>query len=403
MKHIDILEQLLNFGADWEITDILVNSDFKEINLYLRYTKSTGIFPDTKEEYEIYDLSLERRIRHLDLFEYKTFIVVRIPRVKNNKSEVRTIKLGWADKRVSFTYLFENKVIDALLMSKNQTNTAAYFDATFDVIHSIMQRAVARGLERRNLDGIWALGLDEKSYGNGQKYISVLSDPVSKCVLDIIDGRKTDDAQELLSWTLSPSQLDNIELIAMDMWKPYMNAAEEVISQADIVHDKFHTTKYLNEAVDEVRKEEVKEQEILKNNKYLFLKNQENWTETQSMKFEEINQINLATSQAWKIKENFKEIYNQGRKQLCLNYFKKWYINVLEVDIKPMIKVADTLLRHLKGIVNSAVTDITNSTAENLNSQIQVVKSVARGFASVEGYRNAILFFQGKLEMAASL
>ncbi len=403
MKHRDILEQLLNLGADWEITDILVNSDFKEINLYLRYTKSTGIFPDTKEEYDIYDFKPERRIRHLDLFEYKTFIVVRIPRVKNNKSEVRTIKLGWADKRVSFTYLFENKVIDALLISKNQTNTAAYFDTTFDVIHTIMQRAVTRGLERRNLDGTWALGLDEKSYSNGQKYISVLSDPVSKCVLDIIDGRKTDDAQELLSLTLSPSQLDNIELIAMDMWKPYMNAAEDIISQADIVHDKFHTAKYLNKAVDEVRKKEVKEQEILKNNKYLFLKNQENWTEAQSMKFEEINQINLATSQAWKIKENFKEIYNQGRKQLCLNYFEKWHINVLEADIKPMIKVADTLLRHLKGIVNSAVTDITNSTAENLNSQIQVVKSVARGFANVEGYRNAILFFQGKLEMAASL
>ena len=89
----------------------------------------------------------------------------------------------------------------------------------------------------------------------------------------------------------------------------------------------------------------------------------------------------------------------QGGKQLCINYFKQWYNHVIEKGIKPMIKVADTMLKHLKGIVNAAVYDVTNSMAENLNAQIQVVKSVARGFANAKSYRNAILFFQGKLKM----
>ncbi len=64
-----------------------------------------------------------------------------------------------------------------------------------------------------------------------------------------------------------------------------------------------------------------------------------------------------------------------------------------------MIKVADTILKHLKGVVNSPLTSITNSIAENLNSQIQVIKSVARGFANFNAYRNAILFFNAKLDM----
>jgi transposase len=64
-----------------------------------------------------------------------------------------------------------------------------------------------------------------------------------------------------------------------------------------------------------------------------------------------------------------------------------------------MIKVADTMLKHLKGIVNAAVSDVTNSIAENLNAQIQVVKSIARGFANANAYRNAILFFQGNLKL----
>ena len=399
MEKTKILEQLLNLGDDWEIVDVLINDNFKEINLYFRYTKRTGFYPESKEERKIYDFTPERQIRHLDIFEYKTFINVRIPRVKNNSGEISTIDLGWAGKRVSYTYKFESRVIETLRLSKNQTKTSDYFNTTFDIVHGIMERAVARGLGRRDLSGTFALGIDEKSYGNGQKYITVLSDPITKSVLDIINGRKTEDAQELLTWTLSPSQLDQVLLISMDMWKAYMTAAVEVMPNADIVHDKFHTAKYLNKAVDDVRKKEVKEQDILRNSKYIFLKNSENWNDTQRWKFEQIDQVNLATSQAWRIKENFKGIYDQGEKQRCLEYFKKWYISTLQTDIKPMLKVADTMLRHLKGIVNSAMTDITNSIAEGINSQIQVVKTVARGFANVQGYRNAILFFQGNLKL----
>jgi len=399
MEKTEILEQLLNLGDDWEIVDILINDNFKEINLYFRYTKPTGLYPGSKEERKLYDFTPERQIRHLDIFEYKTFINVRIPRVKNNRGEISTIDLGWAGKRVSYTYKFESRVIETLRLSKNQTKTADYFNTTFDIVHGIMERAVARGLGRRDLNSILALGIDEKSYGNGQKYITVLSDPITKSVLDIINGRKTEDAEELLTWTLSPSQLDRVLLISMDMWKAYMAAAENVIPNADIVHDKFHTAKYLNKAVDDVRKKEVKEQDILRNSKYIFLKNSENWNDAQRWKFEQIDQVNLATSQAWRVKENFKGIYDQGKKQLCLEYFKKWYISTLQTGIEPMLKVADTMLRHLKGIVNSAMTDITNSIAEGINSQIQVVKTVARGFANVQGYRNAILFFQGNLKL----
>ena len=40
------------------------------------------------------------------------------------------------------------------------------------------------------------------------------------------------------------------------MWEPFINAVEQYLPQADIVHDKFHIAKYLGEAVDKVRKKE---------------------------------------------------------------------------------------------------------------------------------------------------
>jgi len=394
-----LFSELLSFGLDWKVEKIQVNHSSKEVDIFLNFNKEVGIFPGSTDELPIYDLSSLRRVRHLDVFDYTTYINFRTPRVKNESGDVRQINIGWVDSRVSYTYKFENKVIEALLMSKNQSKTAEFFDTTFDIVHIIMLRAVERGLLRRNLSDMPALSIDEKSFGNGQKYLSVLSDPFQKRVLDVIEGRKQENAEELIYCTLDPKVLEKVQLISMDMWDPFMNAAKELIPNAKIIHDKFHIAKIINKGVDEVRKREVKTRVELKNTKYIFPKKHEDLTQNQVARFEIINQLNLVTSQAWRLKENFNGIYHLGSKYSCLEYFAEWYVNTLKSQIKEMIKVADTILRHLKGVINAATHQLSNSMAECINSQIQTVKTVARGFKNFAGYRNAVLFFQGKLNL----
>lgn len=399
MKHREFFPRILNLGDEWDIEDILINEHFKEIDIFIKYNKSTVICRNKNTECRIYDFRKTRRIRHLDILDYQTYINVRLPRSINNNSEINTIKLDWLDDRVSYTYLFECKVISILQSTKNQTKSAKELNVSYDIIHRIMERAVLRGLARRNLDDVKAISLDEKSFRGKRSYMTILSDPITKNVLDVIEGRKIIDTEELLLTTFTPSQLNNIHIASIDMWKAYVTSIEEVIPNAEIVHDKFHIAKYLNEAVNNVRKEEVKKHEILKKTKFLFLKNKESLTIAQTLKFEEIKEINLKTSIAWQIKENFKGLYTQDNMVLCFNFFEKWYENVLESGIKKMIKVADMMVRNLKGILNSAMTHITNSVAENLNGEIQVLKTVGRGFANVQRYRDAILFFKGKLNL----
>lgn len=394
----EILKHLLNFGSDWEIEDLKINKKEKEVDFYLKYVKSKCYLDDSEPECLIYDYTKTRRVRHLDLFDYKTFINFKTPRAKTSKGKVVKIPVSFADSRVSFSYLFEVKVIKTLELSKNQTHTAKYLKTTFEVIHHIMERAVKRGLQRRVLDDLTSLSIDEKSVFNGHNYITVLSDPINKRVIDIIEGRKEEDVEELIFNSLNESQRSRIKHITMDMWKPFINCAEKILPQASIVHDNFHIMKYLNKGVDETRKLEVKNREELKKTKYIFLKNPDNLTNNQQLIFNEINQINLKTSEAWKIKENFKQIYNYWNPKECINYFKNWYTNVIESEIKPMIAVADTLLNHIEGVINAAVTNMSNSIAENINSKIQVIKTVGRGFKNFNGYRNAILFFNGNLE-----
>lgn len=399
MLEYSIINKLLNFGSDWQIEDIKVNETIKEVDIFLKYSRSRCFLDESEPDCLIYDYTATRRLRHLDLFNYKTFVNFRTPRAKTSKGNVIKMPVPFADSRVSFTYLFEVKVIKTLELSKNQTHTAKYLKTTFEVIHHIMKRAVTRGLYKRNLDDLTDLSIDEKSVFDGHNYITILSDPIQKRVIDIIEGRKKENVDELMYSALNDFQRSKIRHVTMDMWQPFMTCVEELMPQASIVHDNFHIAKYLNKGVDETRKQEVKTNQELKKTKYIFLKNTSNLTDNQQAIFEEINTINLKTSQAWAMKENFKQIYNYWNPKECINYFKNWYINVIESQIKPMIAVADTILKHIKGVINAAVTTMSNAIAENINSKIQIVKAVGRGYKNINGYRNAILFFNGNLEL----
>lgn len=44
----------------------------------------------------------------------------------------------------------------------------------------------------------------------------------------------------------------------IDMWPAFMNATKSNAASAEVVHDRFHISKHLNEAVDQVRPQEHK-------------------------------------------------------------------------------------------------------------------------------------------------
>lgn len=164
-------------------------------------------------------------------------------------------------------------------------------------VHAIQARAVARGLLRREVDEISHVGIDEKSFLTGHKYASLMVDIDGERVLDVVEGRTLEAANEL--WSRLPEDVRHgIDAVAMDMWDAFITSTKANAPQADIVHDKFHISKYLNTAVDKVRRAEHKVSmkdgdETLKGAKYLFLKRPENMTENERERFGALRMDNL--------------------------------------------------------------------------------------------------------------
>ncbi len=391
---------ILEIDDNWKVTSVLLDKIQEEVIVQIHYNKSKAIDPITNEECSLYDHREERSWRHLDTMQYKTYIKCCIPRVKNSLGQVNTILVPWANKLDRYSYLLEKKIIDLLQATKNQTKTAELMRMSFIQINRILYNSVKRGLSRRtNISEIKHISIDEKSFKRGHDYVTVLSSPQNGAVLDVSHGRTKESVKKVINDTFNREEKQDIQTVSTDMWEPFITTTKEESPNAKLCHDKFHLVKYLNEAVDSVRRKETKTQEALRNSRYIWLKDHANLTEKQRLKFEAINNTNYETARAWRIKENFRDItFNQPLQEAFI-LFNRWCLDALSSKLAPIIKVAEMFNRHIVGIVNAMALNKSNAMAERLNGKIQEIKLSAKGYRSFENFRAAILFYHGKLNL----
>jgi transposase len=299
--------------------------------------------------------------------------------------------------------LFESFAVEVLLACASVSQACELLDIGWDTAHQIMRRAVKRGLDRRQMEGLKYLGMDEKSFGRGHSYITLLTDLEESRVLDVVEER-TGEAAGQLWQTLTPEQKATVEAVAVDMWEPFIQSIQNEVPQADIVHDRFHISKYLGEAVDKVRRLEHKElmsqgDETLKGTRQLWLYNPQNFSDRQREEFAALKDLELKVSRAWAAKELFSKFWEYREEGWAKRFFNDWFGWVSRSKLKPVIEVAQMLKRHLDNLLTYLKHRITNAVTEGLNSKIQSIKAAARGFRSFRNYRIRILFFCGKLEL----
>lgn len=346
---------------------------------------------------------------------YAAYQLSRLPSLLASLDGVLNVKVPWAEPHGRFTLFFEAFAIRVLQAAASIEQGRQLLGLSWSSANDIMTQAVKRGLERRDLDKVTDVGAvalltsfdDEKSFGKGQDYVSIMTDIQGKRVLEVAPER-TKDAADSLWKTLSDEQKEQIQAVSMDMWQAFMSSAAENVPNAKIVHDRFHIVKYLNEAVDKVRRAENKalkaeDDERLKGSRFLWLTNEENQSDEQSARFESLKTSQLKTARAWAIRELFEEFYDQAGESGGREFFKDWYSWAVRCRLKPVVKVAQMIKRHLDRIVTWFEHPISNGPAEGFNSRIQSIKAAARGFRKFANYRTRILFFCGKLDMRPTM
>jgi transposase len=249
---------------------------------------------------------------------------------------------------------------------------------------------------------VYHIHIDEKSR-RGHDYVSIIYAD-DGTVLEVVGGRKREDAKRLINKALNPIQQANVLTLTIDMWDNFRDAALELMPQVRICHDPYHLVGHLQDAVDSVRRREVKGNDILKRSRFLFLKDLENLTAKEQIRFDFIVKTNLEVANAWRIKEEFRDIVKAKSEhaQMFILYLI-WRQRAKAAHIPEITKVIDMFDRHERGILNALKLDKSNGRAERMNGSIQELKTIGRGYRDVERFRIAILFFHGGLKLHRDL
>ena len=395
---------LLGLKAPWEITDVELKQPPGEVHIRVALPEGTlWVCPQCGAATPIHDHQ-ERHWRHLDTCQFPTFVHARVPRLNCPMHGIKQLPVPWAESGSRFTAMFEALAIDwlkcASLKAVGQQLRISWAEAD-----GIMQRAVRRGLERRTLEAPRHAGVDETSFQKRHEYVTVVSDLERGVVVHVADDR----GREALDgfWTrLREEQRAQVEAVAMDMWEPYIQSTLAHLPGAEskIVFDKFHVAQHLGDAVDRVRKQELRSglatgDAILKGTKYRWLENPRGRSWSAARAFNLLRTLAPRVGRAWALREAAMALWSLAYLGAADRNFAAWYRWARRSRLEPMRKVAAMIKRHWANIRTYFTHRITNAGAEALNAKIQAAKRRACGFRNRARFRTAIYFHCGGLDL----
>ena len=345
-----------------------------------------------------------RRWRHLDSCQFKTILEAEVPVVECSEHGAQTVQVPWAEGSSRFTLFFESFALE-VLAACSAARAGELLDISWDEADGIKQRAVRRGLTRRQISGLEYVCVDEKAVGRGHDYVTVVTGVIAgkPQVLYIGDGRGEEGLNGFWVW-LGPEACARIKAVSMDMGRPYQNSVRRYCLNAELIFDPFHLMKLLNGAVDEVRRREaVMGTEIecmaLKKTRQMWLWGEENLPARHAARFAALKDSTLKTARAWRLKELWRAF------KRCLDvddahaFFHKWYALAMRSKLEPVKKVARTFKAHLSGIVSIFKHGFCNALAEGVNSRIQLLMQKSCGYRNRQRLKTDILFHFGNLNM----
>lgn len=389
----------LGLTPPWQVSSSEFNPDKKQLDLFLDFPKGS-VFdcPECGQSgLKAYD-TVEKRWRHLNFFQHEAYLTARVARIDCDKCGIHLANVPWARSGSGFTLLFEAMIM--ILGKSMPVKTIANFVNEHDTrLWRILHHYVDEARGKADHSQVKKVGMDETSRRRGHNYVSLFVDLDDPRVLFATDGKDASTVkrfkEDLVQHGGDPS---TIEEMCCDMSPAFISGVEKQFPEAQLTFDKFHVMKTLNDAVDQVRREEIKDRPELKGSRYVWLKNQQNLKESQTELLEQLTlkKLNLKTSRAYHIRLNFQELYQQPL-ETAEAFLSKWYFWATHSRLEPIKKAAYTIKNHWDGVLRWFTSKINNGLLEGINSLIQAAKARARGFRTKRNLIAMIYLIAGKL------
>lgn len=334
-----------------------------------------------------------RFARDLDAWGSKTFLIFPQRRIQCKCGYRGMEKLEFIDPYCRCTKRMEEYVF---MLCKIMTvyDAAELVKLSWHTVKNIDKKHINKltvGLAQANP---LRIGVDEVAYQKGHNYLTIVRDiDLGKVIW--VGFSRTKETLDSFFRELGPIKSRAIQVAVVDMWDPYIASVKEH-TDADIVFDKFHISKKVNEALDSVRKQEFaqadpEERKEMKHKRFLILARNKNIEEEKREELDTLLKQNETLSKAYLLKEQVLNILDETELEIALKRLKKWMHNVTKSGIIAYDKVVNTLQHYLYGVLNYFKHHLTNAASEAINNKINVIKRRAYGFRDLEYFKLKII------------
>jgi len=340
-------------------------------------------------------LTKRRAWRHLDVLRKRTLLVSDVREGHCARHGRRVERVPWADPASRHTYAFDEAVA-SLVQVADKSAASRMFRVTWRTVGRIVTRVVARHLPADRLDNLECIAVDETSYKRGHRYMTVVLDLFTNRVVWIGEGKSEKTLLQFFE-ALGPARSKQIRLVAMDMSGAYKNAVQARAPNAEIIYDRFHVVKLLLDAIDEIRRDEVRklhgdERKQLKNTRYAMLRNpKRHLSDRDRQAVARVRRSNQKLARAYELRCDFEELWEREHPEDARDFLNNWTRAALRSRREPLRRFAKTVRAHMDGILGYfKFWRITSGPIEGNNNKVKLAIHRAFGFHSVEALMSMV-------------
>ena len=248
---------------------------------------------------------------------------------------------------------------------------------SWDTIKGLVKKRLAKDYAHIRLKDLRRLAIDEIYLGRKQKYLTLVVDQESGRIIWVGRGK----AGEALNgfWRRLKASGARIEAVAMDMSQAYASAVARHLPEALIVFDRFHGMKLMNEKLDDLRRELVRQAEsedakvAIKGTRWLLLYRRENLPQSKARQLQEALERNGPLATAYLLKEELALAWEAESWEAMADYFCAWCEKAIASGIDQLVSVAQSLTDHAEGLLTYSTTGMTSGRMEGINRKIKTM------------------------------
>lgn len=313
----------------------------------------------------------------------------------------------WAEPGARATYRLEYLLL-RYCQTMPQSAAAQMLGMPPSTVSDILHRVIKRVRQGHRIRGLKRIGIDEISYAKGHKYATLVYDLDRSCVVWVGRGKARQTIDRFFEHALSTYQKAQIKWACCDMSETFIGAIGQHCPNARLVLDRFHVVKLLNDAVDDVRKEQWRQackedRKALKGLRWLLYRHSSTRSRQQTITLKALEKANLRIYRAWRLKDEFEQLWEYRAPWAAERFFKNWTKAAMRSRLEPLKRFVRTARKHADGILAFVETHLTNAISEGLNRIVKIVKNRASGFRDLDPFADMIFLTVGDVDIPARI